>query len=147
MASTTTDFSTIPILDYSLVSSPATRTKFLDQLRHTLINVGFLYLSNHPITQKDIDLLANYIPKVFDLPQDAKEKISKIYSPHFSGYSGFGAELTKRAIDQREQFDFSLGNEIYPWKEGDPEFYKLLGPCQVGSNLGDKLFRILISPT
>jgi isopenicillin N synthase-like dioxygenase len=146
MAATTSNFSAIPILDYSLVSSPATRTKFLDQLRDSLINVGFLYLSNHPIPRTDIDLLVNHIPKLFDLPQDAKEKISKIHSPSFFGYARFGAELTNQAVDQREQFDFGIGNQVYPWKEGDPEFYKMLGPCQVRSK-SDKLFRILISPS
>ena len=128
-------FEAIPILDYSLLSSPTTRTKFLDQLRDTLINVGFLYLSNHPVNHADIDLLIDFVPKVFDLPQNAKEKISKIHSPHFHGYSGFGAELTKHAIDQREQFDFALGDWSYPWKEGDPDCYRLLGPCQVGPSL------------
>ena len=131
MGSATASFAAIPILDYSLASSPATRKKFLDQLRDTLINVGFLYLSNHPIPHANIDLLIDYLPQVFNLPQDAKEKISKVHSPYFLGYSAFGAELTKHAVDQREQFDFALGNETYPWKEGDPECYKLLGPCQV----------------
>jgi len=126
------DFSAIPILDYSLLHSPATRAEFLEQLRHALINVGFLYLSNHSVSQTDIDLLISYIPKFFGLPQDVKDKIDKVHSPHFLGYSKFGTELTKGAVDQREQFDVAT-KHIYRWKEGDPDYYRTWGPSQVGT--------------
>lgn len=124
------DFSSIPILDYSLSSSPTDRSKFLAQLQHALINVGFLYLSNHPVSQVDVDLLVKYIPKLFALPQDAKDKIRMANSEHFLGYSKLGAELTKGAVDQREQFDFAT-RHVSRWKEGDPDHYRLWGPCQV----------------
>jgi isopenicillin N synthase-like dioxygenase len=84
------DFSAIPVLDYSLLHSPATRAKFLEQVRHALINVGFLYLVNHSVSQTDIDLLINYIPKFFGLPQDVKDKIDKVHSPYFLGHSSKG---------------------------------------------------------
>ena len=69
------DFSSIPILDYSLLNSPLVRTSSITQLRHTLVNVRFLYLSNHTVSQTDIDLLIDYIPKLFALPQEEKDKI------------------------------------------------------------------------
>lgn len=128
------DFSSVPILDYSLVNSPETKPLFLSQLRNALINVGFLYLSNHPVSQTDIDLLVGYIPKLFALPQEAKEAIQMANSEHFLGYSRLGAELTKGAVDQREQFDFAT-RHISRWKEGDPEHYRLWGPCQVRRRL------------
>ncbi|KAF9559231.1 Clavaminate synthase-like protein [Agrocybe pediades] len=121
------DFSSVPILDYSLLESD--KAQFLEQLRHALINVGFLYLSNHPVSQANIDTLISYIPKLFALPQEAKDKIKMANSEHFLGYSRFGAELTKGAVDQREQFDFATKHECR-WKEGDPEHYRLWGPCQ-----------------
>lgn len=127
--SITTDFSSIPLLDYSLLNSPLERTSFITQLRHALINVGFLYLSNHSVSQANIDLLINYIPKLFALPQDAKEKIRMVHSEHFLGYSRLGAELTKGAVDQREQFDFATKHECR-WKEGDPDHLRLWGPSQ-----------------
>ncbi|CAA7260833.1 unnamed protein product [Cyclocybe aegerita] len=123
------DFSAVPVLDYSLSNDANDKPKFLSQLRHALINVGFLYLSNHPVAQADIDLLVSYIPKLFTLPQEAKDKIRMVNSEHFLGYSRFGAELTKGAVDQREQFDFAT-RHICRWKEGDPEHYKLWGPPQ-----------------
>ena len=129
--SITTDFSSIPILDYFLLNSPLERTSFITQLRHALVNVGFLYLSNHTVSQTDIDLLINYIPKLFALPQDAKDKIRMVNSAHFLGYSRLGAELTKGAVDQREQFDFATKHESR-WKgPGDPDHHRLWGASQV----------------
>ncbi len=127
---TPSDFSAIPILDYSLLNSPATRAEFLEQLRHALINVGFLYLSNHSVSQTDIDLLISCIPKFFSLPPDVKDKIRMVHSPYFLGHSRFGTELTKGAVDQREQFDVAT-KHICRWKEGDPDYYRTWGPSQV----------------
>ena len=127
---TGTDFSSVPILDYSLLNSPLEKTSFITQLRHALINVGFLYLSNHSVSQVDIDLLTNYIPKLFALPQEAKDKIRMVNSEHFLGYSRLGSELTKGAVDQREQFDFGTKHECR-WKEGDPDHFRLWGASQV----------------
>lgn len=122
--STATDFSFVPVLDYNLLNEN------IAQLRHALINVGFLYLSNHPVSQADIDLLIDYIPKLFALPQEAKEKIRMVHSEHFLGYSLLGAELTKGVVDQREQFDFATKHECR-WKEGDPDYLRLWGDSQV----------------
>lgn len=131
MSSTSSvDFSSVPLLDYSLINSTEGKIKFLDQLRHALINVGFLYLANHPVSQTDVDSLIGYIPKLFALPQEAKDKIRMANSEHFLGYSRLGAELTKGAVDQREQFDFAT-KHVSRWKEGDPDYYRLWGPCQV----------------
>jgi len=124
------DFSSIPILDYSLLDSPSQRPKFIAQLQHALINVGFLYLSNHPVSTADIDSLIQYIPKLFALPQQAKDNIRMANSEHFLGYSRLGAELTKGKVDQREQFDIAT-RHVCRWKGGDPEYYRLWGPSQV----------------
>lgn len=124
------NFSSIPILDYSLVSSPSTRPAFVRQLQHALINVGFLYLSNSPVAQQDIDAVIKYCPRIFEIPQEAKERVRMANSPHFFGYSKFGAELTKGKTDQREQYDFGTPYEG-GWQFGDPEYLKLWGPSQV----------------
>lgn len=125
-----TDFSSIPILDYSLVSDPKRRPEFISQLQNALINVGFLYLANPPVAREDIEAVIQYAPKLFDIPQNAKEDIRMVKSPHFFGYSRFGAELTKGSVDQREQYDFGTPYESI-WQPGDPEFLKLWGPAQV----------------
>jgi hypothetical protein len=40
-------FSGVPTLDFALLNGQ--KTRFLAELRHILVNVGFLYLENPPI--------------------------------------------------------------------------------------------------
>ncbi len=133
-------FSSVPILDWSLLATPSGAAAFKAQLRHALINVGFLYLSNPPVARADMDALIAYTPRVFDLPQDEKEAIRMANSPHFFGYSRLGAELTKGKTDMREQFDFGTPYESH-WKHGDPEYLKLWGPSQASHPLTISLRR------
>ncbi|KAF8645452.1 hypothetical protein AX16_007816 [Volvariella volvacea WC 439] len=121
------NFSSIPVLDYALLSTD--RPLFIAQLRHALINVGFLYLANPPVEKSVIDTVVDYIPKLFALPQEEKNKIRMANSPHFLGYSRLGAEFTKGAVDYREQFDIATPHECQ-WKEGAPEYLRLWGPSQ-----------------
>lgn len=123
------NFSEVPILDYSLTTDPARRPEFIVQLEHALINVGFLYLSNPPVSKSDTASVIGYAPKLFDLPQGAKDKISMVNSPHFLGYTRLGSELTKGRTDQREQYDFAT-RHVNRWKPGDPDYLKLWGPAQ-----------------
>ncbi|EJU02034.1 Clavaminate synthase-like protein [Dacryopinax primogenitus] len=124
-------FSEIPTLDWSLISSqsPADLERFLADLRHALVNVGFMYLSHSPVPQPLVDELIDYIPQLFALPLEEKKKISMLNSPHFLGYSVQGAEFTKGARDNREQFDFATAY-VCPWKEGDPDWQRLWGAPQ-----------------
>ncbi|EKM54780.1 uncharacterized protein PHACADRAFT_258873 [Phanerochaete carnosa HHB-10118-sp] len=124
-----TNFSSIPILDFSLSSNPETKPLFLAELRNALTNVGFYYLKNHPIPQAEIDAIIAYVPRFFDLPDAEKERLRMVHSPHFFGYSRFGAELTKGKVDQREQYDFGTSLQS-KWQPGDPEYLKLWGPSQ-----------------
>lgn len=124
------NFSSVPVLDYSLVSDPARKPEFILQLRHALINVGFLYLSNPPVAERDISALTEYIPRLFALPQESKDKISMVNSPHFLGYSKLGAELTRGKTDQREQFDIATPH-VCRWRPGEPDYLRLWGPSQV----------------
>lgn len=130
MSSSASSFSSIPILDYSLLSTPKGRAGFIEQLRHALVHVGFLYLANAPVSQEDTNALIEYTPRLFDLPQEEKDRILMTNSPHFFGYTRFGAELTKGKTDQREQFDFGTPYENQ-WEPGQPEYLKLWGPVQV----------------
>ena len=125
-----TNFSSIPILDYALLSDTSTRPQFISQLQNALANVGFYYVTNHPVPQDDVDAVIAFAPKFFDLPPEEKERIRMVHSPHFFGYSKFGAEMTKGQVDQREQFDFGTSAGVR-WKEGDPDFMRLWGPSQV----------------
>jgi isopenicillin N synthase-like dioxygenase len=65
-------FSTIPILDLSLAKDSATKPQFLDDLRHALLEVGFLYLKNVGIpAELTQDIIREGI-KFFDLPTEEK---------------------------------------------------------------------------
>ena len=125
------DFTSIPILDYNLLLTPEGRASFILQLRHALIFVGFFYLKNPPVPPALVTSLIDYIPKLFALPQEKKDVLRMANSPHFLGYSRFGAELTRGATDQREQFDIATEFNGAPYKEGDPDYLKLQGPSQV----------------
>lgn len=65
-------FTNIPILDLSLARSPETKPEFLDQLRHALLEVGFLYLKNVGIPQDLIDNVVEEGVKFFDIPLEEK---------------------------------------------------------------------------
>ena len=123
------NFSSVPVLDYSLIAS-GKKDEFISQLRHALINVGFLYLANPPVDKQVIETVVEYTPKLFEIPQEDKDAIKMANSQHFLGYSRLGTELTKGATDQREQFDFATRHQCR-WKEGDPEYLKLWGSAQV----------------
>lgn len=119
------NFSSIPVLDYSQSHS----AEFISELRNALANIGFLYLSHTSVDQNLVDRLISYIPRLFALPQDEKNKISMVNSPHFLGYSKFGAEFTKGQVDQREQIDIATPHESR-WQPGDPDYRNLWGPSQ-----------------
>lgn len=65
-------FTSIPILDLKLARDPATKPEFLEQLRHALMEVGFLYLKNVGISE---ELFQDVIKKgkaFFDIPLEEK---------------------------------------------------------------------------
>ncbi|KAJ7618681.1 hypothetical protein FB45DRAFT_1033865 [Roridomyces roridus] len=122
------NFSSVPVLDYSQTASPGLKPQYISELRHALIHVGFLYLSNVPVETAE---LISYIPKLFALPQDAKDKISMRNSKHFLGYTMLGAEFTKGRTDWREQFDIATPHVCRAVEgRGDPDYWSLWGASQ-----------------
>lgn len=104
---TVSGFTSIPVLDLSLVESPATKPIFLSRLREALVIVGFFYLKNisHWVPE---DLQKNFVQKSKDLcnlPLEKKLEIEMIKSKHFLGYSRLGCERTAMKVDHREMFD------------------------------------------
>lgn len=126
------EFTSIPTLDYELLSTNR-KEEFIASLRNAVVNIGFLYLKNPPVDKAIISALIEYIPWLFDLPQEKKDKIAMANSEHFLGYSRLGKELTKGAVDQREQFDFANKWDGKGWTPGDPEYLRLFGEAQVCS--------------
>ncbi|KAL0564738.1 hypothetical protein V5O48_017299 [Marasmius crinis-equi] len=134
MSNRSRNFSSIPVIDFSLSKNPDRREHFVTQLRDALINVGFLYLTNPTaiVEEHVVDEVKDFLPKFFGLPQEEKNKIQMENSPHFMGYNRLGSELTKGKTDLREQFDFATPH-LSRWKPGDPEYYNIWGPSQYPS--------------
>ena len=107
----------LPVLDLSLADDPLQRPSILKQLHSALYDIGFLYIINHGVSANVIDSLTQSLPALFDLPEKAKAKLSKLNSPHFLGYSGFAEETTLGKEDLREQFDFATELPVV-WREG-----------------------------
>ena len=99
--------SSIPTVDLSKAASSSTRNQLLQDLRHALLEVGFLYLTNHGIDPSIIDDLVATLPTLFNLADENKSSVALINSTHFLGYSQFGSETTADIADQREQFEFA----------------------------------------
>ncbi|KAE8382459.1 hypothetical protein BDV26DRAFT_278025 [Aspergillus bertholletiae] len=109
----------IPVLDLKLAEHPSTRGLLLDQLHDALFNVGFLYISNHGVSEEIIK---------------RKREWSKTKSPQFLGFSDFAQEVTQGKLDLREQYD--IATEL-------PEVYqKDAVPNDRGRNFSNLYWRL-----
>jgi isopenicillin N synthase-like dioxygenase len=106
-SSSAQSFTSIPVLDYSLSSSPDTKPRFLSELRNAVVNVGFFYLVHTPIAPHVQQAFIEKSLALCDLPLEKKLEIEMVNSKHFLGYSRLGAETTASKTDYREQFDVS----------------------------------------
>ncbi|TLS27937.1 hypothetical protein PpBr36_00720 [Pyricularia pennisetigena] len=122
-------FTSIPVLDLSLASSPTTKPAFLADLRSALMEVGFLYLKNVGIPDSLFASAISHGRAFFDLPMEEKLRIEMKNAPSFLGYSRLSAEVTAGAVDHREQIDLST-EHVVPTAPGTPRYYNLLGPNQ-----------------
>ncbi|KAJ2814466.1 hypothetical protein GGI24_006380, partial [Coemansia furcata] len=122
---TTTDFTSIPVLD--LTKANCDKDLFLAELQHALIHIGFFYIKGHGITPEFLNSLTKHTVGFFDLSLDDKLKTDKIHSPTFLGYSVQGNEITKDRKDNREQFDFANDQQT-TWTEGCHIHERLMGP-------------------
>jgi isopenicillin N synthase-like dioxygenase len=65
-------FTSIPILDLALAQDPATKPAFLSELRHALMEVGFLYLKNVGISDETFKQVIEEGKGFFDIPNEEK---------------------------------------------------------------------------
>ncbi|KAI8946814.1 2OG-Fe(II) oxygenase superfamily protein [Xylaria longipes] len=129
----TASFEAIPTIDLSMADDPDGLARLLKDLRHVLIDVGFLYVSNHRVPSAVVDDLVSALPELFNLEEEAKRAVALENSPHFLGYSGVGSENTGGSIDLREQFEFAT-ELTATWREGLPLYERLRGPNQWPNN-------------
>ena len=81
----TMSFNTIPVLDLSLSRDPKTKPGFLEDLRHALLHVGFLYISNMGIDDALIQDVITQGKLFFDLPEEKKLEVQMKNAPSFLG--------------------------------------------------------------
>lgn len=65
-------FKSIPVLDLSLADDPATKPAFLAELRHALMEVGFLYIKNVGISEDFFKKVISEGRAFFDIPVEEK---------------------------------------------------------------------------
>lgn len=121
-------FTSIPILDLSLARDPATKPQLLADLRHALLEVGFLYIKNTDVPPSLINEVISLGKSFFKLPEEKKLEIEMKNAPSFLGYSKLGMEITRFKTDWREQIDLSTPHEVPG--PNDPLYRNLLAPNQ-----------------
>jgi len=93
----TSSFTQVPVLSLALARDPATKAQFLQQLRDTLLNVGFLYLSDTGLPKQLIDQVREQTFAFFDedvLPLSAKEEIEMKNEKSFLGWSRVSDDIS-----------------------------------------------------
>jgi isopenicillin N synthase-like dioxygenase len=81
-------FDTLPILKLAQGLDPSTKPKFLADLRHALLNVGFLYLAETGLPEQLIsDVIRECRGFFTELPMEEKERIEMKNEKSFLGWS------------------------------------------------------------
>lgn len=65
-------FTTIPVLDLAKAKSPDTKPQLLEELRHALMEVGFLYIKNTAIPNELLEQVKKAGTAIFDIPEEEK---------------------------------------------------------------------------
>ncbi|TCV92991.1 isopenicillin N synthase family dioxygenase [Biostraticola tofi] len=121
----------LPLLDLSrLEGGPAQRQAFLTELRLAARDIGFFYLTGHGIDPQLLDHVSHLSHAFFALPDEQKQAVAMVKSPHFRGYNRAASELTRGQPDWREQFDLGAERQPLPQTAGSPGWSRLQGPNQ-----------------
>jgi isopenicillin N synthase-like dioxygenase len=128
------NYTEIPMVDWSL--STTNKSLFLLRLRRAVVNVGFLYLSNHPIPTDIVDKVIEITPTFFMLPQEAKDAIDMANSAQFLGYERVGHETVGRDGNRHSSERFMFGGDrVCRYEDGQPEYLKFHGDTPVCTTL------------
>ncbi len=121
----------LPNIDFSRFhGSPEERSDVVAELRKTLHDHGFFYLTGHGVDPKLIADVVSVAKRFFALPTEEKLKIEMVKSSHFRGYNRAGLERTRGEQDWREQLDINTEVTAVPISPDTPPWNRLLGPNQ-----------------
>lgn len=122
-------FNSLPIIDLKRAFDAETKSLFLSDLRHALVEVGFFILVNFeeygPSRQDLVDIEKQAV-EFFALPKRLKQEVAMVNSPHFLGYTDVGQEITSGRVDLREQID--LATELAAPSKDLPLYHQVEGP-------------------
>ncbi|QCO98199.1 isopenicillin N synthase family oxygenase [Arthrobacter sp. 24S4-2] len=120
---------TLPIVDFSRLNAGLEEaSRFRDELRNAMHEVGFLYLAGHGIPLELADAMLDVSRRFFELPDEQKLTIENVHSPQFRGYTRVGGELTEGAVDWREQIDIGIERNTVEPGPGVADYWRLEGP-------------------
>ncbi len=121
----------LPVLDLSrLDAGDDEAAAFRTELRDVTHDYGFFYLVGHGIDPALVDELLATAEAFFALPEEDKRAIENVRSPHFRGWTRVGGEITRGAVDWREQIDIGAERPAIPPGPGVPDYLRLEGPNQ-----------------
>ena len=131
MSNTLTAFTELPAVDVSGLydSDSDVRRAVARELHKAASEVGFLYVTGHPVNRELRERLIDQTKRFFDLPLDEK---MKIYIGKSSGHRGYVPEGEEVMVggkrDRKEALDlgFELADEHPLVKDGTP----MVGPNQ-----------------
>jgi isopenicillin N synthase-like dioxygenase len=119
----------LPILDISLLAAGHEEaSRFRNELREAMHEVGFIYLAGHGVPQGLTDAMLDISRRFFELPESQKLAIENIHSPQFRGYTRVGGEITDGAVDWREQIDIGVERDTVEPGPGVADYWRLEGP-------------------
>ena len=123
--------SSLPVLDLRRFdASPAEREEFIAELRDAAHALGGFYLCGHGVDRAAIEALHGLSRRFFNLPDQDKQAIEMVHSPHFRGYTRVGWERTREHADWREQIDIGAERPVLAINNEDPAWRRLQGPNQ-----------------
>lgn len=122
-------FQKIPVVDLQMAFQADKKPQFLHELRHALIDVGFLLLVNYEKvgpSRDDFQDMREQAEEFFKLPEEVKLACEMVHSPHFLGYTRLANEITASHTDWREQID--LATELPAPGANEPLYHNIEGP-------------------
>jgi isopenicillin N synthase-like dioxygenase len=103
------DFDTLPVLDVSgmFSSDIEERKKFAAKLRDACMRVGFFYIENHRIPEKQVDDLFEVGKRFFALPFEEKMQIYIDNTPNYRGYTPMGGSGKPQADGKGSKYSMT----------------------------------------
>jgi isopenicillin N synthase-like dioxygenase len=121
----------VPVVDLAALEArgadgDAARRELLEVARHP----GSFLLTGHGVPTELGDAVLAAATAFFALPDETKQAVENVHSPHFRGWTRVDGEITAGRIDHREQLDIGPEREALADTDGLPAWSRLIGPNQ-----------------